>query len=202
MTEATIAFLEYLRKVGKEQDADFLREGIQVLTEALMELEISQQIGAERYEHSGGRATYRNSYRERLWQTRVGDVALRIPKVRAGSYFPSFLEARRRPEQALLAVIQQAYIEGVSTRKVDDLVQSLGLSGIDKSAVSRICKQLDEVVEAFRIARLAGWNTGWTYRSSRPEDLCASDQSRPPSSSRKVARRCSFSRTAARKSRG
>jgi transposase-like protein len=150
MTEATMAFLEYLRNIGKEQDADFLREGIRVLSEALMDLEVSQQIGAERYERSGERATYRNGYRERLWQTRVGDVALRIPKVRDGSYFPSFLEPRRRPEQALLAVIQQAYIEGVSTRKVDDLVQSLGLSGLDKSAVWRICKQLDEVVEAFR----------------------------------------------------
>ncbi len=150
MTEATMAFLEYLRNIGKEQDADFLREGIRVLTEALMELEVSQQIGAGRYERSGERTSYRNGYRERLWQTRVGDIGLHIPKVRDGNYFPSFLEPRRRPEQALLAVVQQAYIEGVSTRKVDDLVQSLGLSGIDKSAVSRICKQLDEVVEAFR----------------------------------------------------
>lgn len=150
MTEATMAFLEYLRNIGKEEDADFLREGIRVLTQALMELEVSQQIGAERYQRSDERSSYRNGYRERLWQTRVGDVALQIPKVRDGSYFPTFLEPRRRPEQALLAVVQQAYIEGVSTRKVDDLVQSLGLSGMDKSAVSRICKQLDEVVEAFR----------------------------------------------------
>jgi transposase-like protein len=145
-----MAFLEYLRNIGKEEDADFLREGIRVLTQALMELEVSQQIGAERYQRSDERSSYRNGYRERLWQTRVGDVALQIPKVRDGSYFPTFLEPRRRPEQALLAVVQQAYIEGVSTRKVDDLVQSLGLSGMDKSAVSRICKQLDEVVEAFR----------------------------------------------------
>jgi transposase-like protein len=150
MTEATIAFLEYLRNVGKEEDADFLREGIRVLTQALKELEVSQQIGAARYERSDERSSYRNGYRERTWQTRVGDVALQIPKVRDGSYFPSFLEPRRRPEQALLAVVQQAYIEGVSTRKVDDLVQSLGLSGMDKSAVSRICKQLDKVVETFR----------------------------------------------------
>jgi putative transposase len=150
MTTATMAFTEFLRKIGKEEDMDFLREGVQVLTQALMELEISQQVGAGRYEHSGERTTYRNGYRDRLWQTRVGDIELRVPKVRDGSYFPSFLEPRRRPEQALLAVVQQAYIEGVSTRKVDDLVQSLGLSGIDKSAVSRICKQLDEVVDAFR----------------------------------------------------
>jgi len=150
MTTATMAFTEFLRKIGKEEDIDFLREGVQVLTQALMELEISQQVGAERYEHSGERTTYRNGYRNRLWQTRVGDIDLRVPKVRDGSYFPSFLEPRRRPEQALLAVVQQAYIEGVSTRKVDDLVQSLGLSGIDKSAVSRICQQLDEVVATFR----------------------------------------------------
>jgi putative transposase len=150
LTEATIAFLEYLRNIGKEQDADFLREGIRVLTQALMELEVSQQIGAQRYQRRHERSSYRNGYRERVWQTRVGDIGLPIPKVRDGSYFPSFLEPRRRPEQAPLAVVQPAYIEGVSTRKVDDLVQSLGLSGMDQSAVSRICKQLDEVVEAFR----------------------------------------------------
>jgi transposase-like protein len=151
-----MAFLEYLRKIGKEQDADFLREGIRVLSEALMEAEVSQQIGAEKYERSGERQTYRNGYREREWQTRVGEIALRIPRIREGNYFPSFLEPRRRAERALLAVVQQAYIEGVSTRKVDDLVQSLGLSGIDKSSVSRICKQLDEVVEAFRNRPLEG----------------------------------------------
>lgn len=150
MTNGTMALMEFLRKIGKEEDVDFLREGVRVLSQALMELEVSQQIGAERYEHSDGRATYRNGYRERPWQTRVGDIALRVPKVRDGSYFPSFLEPRRRPEQALLAVIQQAYIEGVSTRKVADLVQALGLSGIDKSAVSRICQQLDEGVGIFR----------------------------------------------------
>ncbi len=127
-----------------------------MLSEALMEAEVSQQIGAEKYERSGERQTYRNGYREREWQTRVGEIALRIPRVREGNYFPSFLEPRRRAERALLAVVQQAYIEGVSTRKVDDLVQSLGLSGIDKSSVSRICKQLDEVVEAFRNRPLEG----------------------------------------------
>jgi putative transposase len=156
MTDVTMAFLEYLRKMGKEQDADFLREGIRVLSEALMEAEVSEQIGAERYERNGERQTYRNGYREREWQTRVGEIALRIPRLREGNYFPSFLEPRRRAERALLAVVQQAYIEGVSTRKVDDLVQSLGLSGIDKSSVSRICKQLDEVVDAFRNRPLEG----------------------------------------------
>lgn len=150
MTEVTMPLLDYLRKAGYELDGDFLREGIRVLTEALMEAEVSQQIGAGRHERSSGRTTYRNGYREREWQTRVGEIGLRVPKLRDGSYFPSFLEPRRRAEQALVAVIQQAYIEGVSTRRVDDLVQSLGLEGIDKSAVSRLCKRLDEVVEAFR----------------------------------------------------
>ena len=151
MTDAvSVALLEYLRKVGLGLEPDFLREAIRVLSEALMELEVSQQVGAERYARSDARTTYRNGYRERTWQTRVGDIALRIPKLREGSYFPSLLEPRRRAERALLGVIQQAYVQGVSTRKVDDLVQALGLSGVDKSAVSRMCRELDGVVEQFR----------------------------------------------------
>jgi putative transposase len=150
MAEPTLALLEYLRKAGVDMDADFLREGIQLLTKLLMELEVSQQVGAERYQRSEVRQTYRNGYRERQWQTRVGDIPLSIPKLREGSYFPGFLEPRRRAEKALLAVIQTAYVEGVSTRRVDDLVQAMGLSGIDKSAVSRICKELDTIVHSFR----------------------------------------------------
>ena len=149
--DVSVALLEYLRKVGLGLEPDFLREAIRVLSEALMEVEVSQKVGAERYERKDTRTTYRNGYRERAWATRVGDIALRIPKLREGSYFPSLLEPRRRAERALLAVVQQAYIQGVSTRKVDDLVQALGLSaGVDKSAVSRICRELDEVVEQFR----------------------------------------------------
>jgi transposase-like protein len=154
MAKASIALREYLRKVGIDLDADFLRESIGLMTRLLMEAEVSEQIGAERYERSNGRQAQRNGYREREWETRVGDIGLRIPKLRQGSYFPSFLEPRRRPERALLAVIQSAYVEGVSTRKVDNLVQALGLTGIDKSKVSRICRELDEAVAIFRQRRL------------------------------------------------
>src|SRR5262245_12296552 len=148
--EVSVALLEYLRKVGLGLEPDFLREAIRVMSEARMELEVSRKAGATRYERSGERTTYRNGYRARTWATRVGDIALRIPKLREGSYFPSLLEPRRRAEQALVAVIQQAYIQGVSTRKVDELVQALGLAGVDKSAVSRMCRELDTVVEQFR----------------------------------------------------
>jgi putative transposase len=150
MAKPTIALLEYLRNTGADLDGDFLRESIALLTHLLMEAEVSAQIGAERYERNDDRLGHRNGYREWSWETRVGDIPLRIPKLRRGSYFPSFLEPRRRAERALIAVIQSAYIEGVSTRKVDDLVQALGLAGIDKSKVSRMCKELDEAVTAFR----------------------------------------------------
>jgi transposase-like protein len=150
MTEPIVALQEYLRNVGMELDGDFLREGISVLTRLLMELEVSQQIGAERYQRSEKRQAYRNGYRERPWETRVGEIPLRIPKLRSGNFFPSFLEPRRRAERALLAVVQTAYVKGLSTRKVDELVQALGLTGVDKSKVSRICKELDEAVAAFR----------------------------------------------------
>lgn len=156
MAETTLALLEYLRKAGVDMDADFLREGIELLTKMLMELEVSQQIGAERYQRSDARQTYRNGYRQREWQTRVGEIPLSIPKLREGTYFPGFLEPRRRAEKALLAVIQTAYVEGVSTRRVDDLVQAMGLTGIDKSAVSRICKELDTIVHSFRNRPLEG----------------------------------------------
>ena len=105
---------------------DFLREAIQVMSELLMELEVSQQIGAERYERSDQRTTQRNGYRERAWQTRVGEIDLHIPKLRHGSYYPSLLEPRRCAEHALLAVIQQTYIEGASVRRVDDLLKAVG----------------------------------------------------------------------------
>jgi len=125
-----------------------------VLTQKVMEMEMEQQIGARRYERSPERRNQRNGYREREWHIRVGEIPLRIPKVREGTYFPSLLEPRRREERALLAVVQSAYVEGVSTRKVDKLLKSLGLTGIDKSKVSRICKELDEIVEGFRQRRL------------------------------------------------
>jgi transposase-like protein len=145
-----MALMELLRKHEMDIDGDFLREGVQIMMQMLIELEAGQQIGAGRYERKPERVTYRNGYRTRLWETRVGEVPLRIPKLREGTYFPSLLEPRKRSEQALLAVIQEAYVKGVSTRKVDDLVQALGLSGVDKSKVSRITKNLDELVQDFR----------------------------------------------------
>jgi transposase-like protein len=151
-----MALLDYLRKLGVETDADFLRASVQLMSQLLMEAEVEQQIGAGKYERSPERTNQRNGYRPRVWETRVGEIPLQIPKVRTGSYFPSLLEPRRRAEQALLSVIQSAYVEGVSTRKVDDLLQALGLTGIDKSRVSRICKELDQVVNAFRTRELVG----------------------------------------------
>ena len=150
MTDITMALMELLRKHETDVDIDFLREGVQIMMQKLIELEAGQQIGAGRYERKPERVTHRNGYRTRLWETRVGEVPLRIPKLREGTYFPSLSEPRKRSEQALLAVIQEAYVKGVSTRKVDDLVQALGLSGVDKSKVSRITKGLDELVQDFR----------------------------------------------------
>jgi len=150
MAKDRMSLLELLRKSGAEGDVDFLREGVKILAEAIMELEVSQKTGADLHEHNPARATYRNGYRERKWDTRVGSVPLGIPRLRDGSYFPSLLEPRRRAEQALLSVVQEAYVLGVSTRKVEALVQSLGIAGISKSEVSRICGGLDEEVERWR----------------------------------------------------
>jgi len=147
MAKDRIVLLEQLRKAGVDGDVDFLREGVRMLAEALMDLEIKEKTGAEVYERSDERISYRNGYRERIWDTRVGTVPLRIPRTREGSYFPSLLEPRRRAEKALLAVVQEAYVLGVSTRKVERLVQALGMEGISRSEVSRICSQLDEEVE-------------------------------------------------------
>jgi putative transposase len=149
MAKDRMDVLELLRKVASDADLDFLREGLQVLMQAVMEAEVLSKTGAERGERSPDRLTHRNGYRARPWDTRVGTLALQIPKVREGSYFPSLLEPRRRSERALLAVIQQAYVEGVSTRRVEDLIQALGCDGISKSQVSRICQELDGVVQSF-----------------------------------------------------
>ena len=149
MAKDRMDVLELLRKVASDADLDFLREGLRVLMQAVMEAEVMSKTGAERGERSPDRLTHRNGYRARPWDTRVGTLALQIPKVREGSYFPSLLEPRRRSERALLAVIQQAYVEGVSTRRVEDLIQALGCEGISKSQVSRICQELDGVVQSF-----------------------------------------------------
>lgn len=146
----------FVGKLLEEQDGDVLREGIRVLSQALMESEVAGLIGAERHERTSERTAYRNGTRTRTWDTRVGTIELAIPKVRPGTYFPSLLHPRRRAEQALLAVVQEAYVHGVSTRKVDELVKALGLDGMSKSEVSRICGELDPLVEAFRTRPIAG----------------------------------------------
>jgi len=139
----------------EEDGADFLRESLRWVVQQLMEVEVCELIGAEHGERSEERLTHRNGYRPRRWDTRAGEIELAIPKLRRGSYFPSFLEPRRRSDQALVAVVQEAYVAGVSTRKVDQVVESLGLR-VSKSEVSRICQGLDEQVEAFRNRPLEG----------------------------------------------
>ena len=151
-----MALMELIRKAGMEKDPSFLRDGVRVLSQALMELEVDQHLGAEKYERTVERAGQRNGHRERDWDTRVGTIELQVPRVRDGSYFPSLLEPRRRAERALVAVVQEAYVQGVSTRRVDDLVQALGMRGISKSQVSRMCQELDGEVELFKSRRLEG----------------------------------------------
>jgi putative transposase len=151
-----IALMELVRKYQGDPELDALKEGLRWLVQQLMELEVSEKVGAQRYQRSASRTTHRNGYRARLWDTRVGSIELRIPRLRKGSYFPSLLEPRRRAERALLAVVQEAYVHGVSTRKVDELVKALGLEGISKSEVSRICADLDERMERFRSRPLEG----------------------------------------------
>jgi putative transposase len=146
---------EVVELLRSEEGADLVRESLGWLVRELMEAEVSELIGAALGERSEDRATHRNGYRPRRWDTRAGEIELQIPKLRQGSYFPSFLEPRRRSERALVAVVQQAYVCGVSTRRVDQLVESLGLR-ISKSEVSRICALLDEQVEAFRQRPLEG----------------------------------------------
>jgi putative transposase len=147
---------EVVRKVLLDEHADVIRAAVEAVAAEMMELEVTELIGAGRGERRpDDRATHRNGYRPRRWDTRAGELELQIPKLRQGSYFPSFLEPRKRSEQALLAVVQQAYVCGVSTRRVDQLVERLGLR-ISKSDVSRVCAALDEHVEAFRTRPLVG----------------------------------------------
>src|SRR3982074_1525536 len=157
MTDDKIALRELLEKGS---DASFLREMIGFAAQRLMELETDGLCGAGHGERSADRRNQRNGYRERLWETRAGSVDLKIPKLRKGSYFPGFLEPRRTGEKALAAVIQEAYIQGVSTRSVDELVKAMGMSGISKSQVSRLCGEIDDKVAAFLHRPLEG---EWPY---------------------------------------
>ncbi len=151
MTLSQSDVTELLAAIRAGGDLDVIRKGVELVLQALIEAEATEVIGAERYERSDGRRTWRNGSRQRLLTTKAGDVELAIPKLRSGSFFPSILERRRRIDRALFAVVMEAYVHGVSTRKVDDLVAALGAtSGISKSEVSRICGELDTEMAAFR----------------------------------------------------
>jgi len=152
--------MNLLALMEKSADTDFLREMIGYGAQRLMELEVGGLTGAAHGEKSAERLVQRNGYRERDWETRAGTVELRIPKLRKGSYFPGFLEPRRLAEKALTAVVQEAYIQGISTRSVDDLVQAMGMSGISKSQVSRLCEDIDVRVKAFLDRPIEG---DWPY---------------------------------------
>ena len=144
----------------KSSDADLLREMIGFTAQRSMALEVEGLTGASHGERSLERINQRNGYRGRAWETRAGTVELKIPKLRKGSYFPGFLEPRRMAEKALTAVIQEAYIQGVSTRSVDELVQAMGMSGISKSQVSRLCGEIDGKIHDFLDRPLEG---DWPY---------------------------------------
>ena len=157
MTDDRMALMEL---VEKQADGDLVREMLAFAAERIMEAEIEARTGAAKGARSPMREAQRNGYRERDWDTRAGRIALEIPKLRKGSYFPSFLEPRRTAEKALVAVIQEAYVHGISTRSVDDLVKAMGAGGLSKSQVSRLCMEIDERVGAFLARPLEG---AWPY---------------------------------------
>jgi putative transposase len=169
MTKLNMALAELTEKGA---DIDMLREMVQFMAQQLMEIDVALRCGADYDEKApASRTNRRNGYRDRLWNTRAGAVDLKIPKLRQGSYLPSFLEPRRTAEKAMAAVIQEAYIQGISTRSVDDLVQALGMTGVSKSEVSRLCGELDERVHAFLNRPIEGdWPYLWidaTYVKTR-----------------------------------
>jgi putative transposase len=157
MTEDKVALIDLIEKAG---DSGFVRDLLAFAAERLMEAEVEGLTGAGRGERTAARLNTRNGYRDRAWDTRLGRIDLRIPKLRRGSYFPGFLEPRRTAERALAAVIQEAYVQGISTRSVDELVQAMGLAGVSKSEVSRICAEIDGRVQAFLGRPIEG---SWPY---------------------------------------
>ena len=164
MTVSQSALSELLEAFRAGDGADLVRDSVRVVLQELIELEATERIGAGKYERTEGRTTERNGGRPRLFSTRAGDVQLRIPKLRKGSFFPSILEPRRRIDRALYAVVMEAYVHGVSTRSVDDLVEAMGVdAGISKSEVSRICSGLDEIVGAFRTRTLGHIEFPYVY---------------------------------------
>src|SRR5512132_128280 len=159
MADDSLPLAELLQKAG---DGDFLRAVAEAVLQLLMEADVEGLIGAGRHERSPERLNYRNGFRDRTLGTRLGTLQLRVPKLRQGSYFPPFLEPRKVSEKALVAVIQEAWIGGVSTRRVDELVQAMGLAGVSKSTVSRLCKDIDERVGAFLDRPIEGeWRYLW-----------------------------------------
>ncbi|MGE7156778.1 IS256 family transposase [Methylorubrum rhodesianum] len=168
MTDDRMTLIELIEKGA---DADLVRDLLAFAAKRMMDLEVEARTGAPAGARSPDRLTHRNGYRERAWETRAGRIELAIPKLRKGSYFPSFLEPRRTAEKALTAVIQEAYIHGISTRSVDDLVKAMGGSGVSKSQVSRLCEEIDERVNAFLSRPLEGtWPYLWidaTYVKAR-----------------------------------
>jgi putative transposase len=159
MTDDRMALIELIEKSA---DADLVRELLAYAADRLMALEVEELTGAPLRARSAERMNHRNGYRERAWETRVGRIDLAIPKLRKGSYFPAFLEPRRTAEKALIAVIQEAYVQGISTRSVDDLVKAMGMSGISKSQVSRLVAEIDERVNAFLARPIEGvWPYLW-----------------------------------------
>src|ERR687895_687626 len=157
MTDERMALIELIEKGA---DADLVRELLAFAADRMMELEVEARTGVPAGARSPDRLTQRNGYRERAWDTRAGRIELAIPRLRKGSYFPALLEPRRTAERALAAVIQEAYVHGVSTRAVDDLVRAMGLSGVSKSEVSRICQEIDGRVNAFLARPIEG---EWPY---------------------------------------
>lgn len=150
MTDNIMTLVDYLRKVGLQKDLDFCKKATEYLAQQVIDMEAEEVIGAKKYERTEARTNQRNGVRKRTLEMRVGEIELEIPKLRKGTYFPSILERRNMIEDALLTVVQEAYVQGISTRRMERLFKALGLPGIDKSKVSRICKELNEMVQQFR----------------------------------------------------